>query len=172
MAGAMLAPGWYKGVMGLTKARNNYGDQTGFAMELRIRYEDGNEEQILTDESWKGCDSPIVFSEIYHGEIYDAGFEVLGWASKAEIPEGNWHQISVVPFDTNVIRAQSGARVQVIDEIPAKRIFTTPKGEQVLDFGQNMAGRIRVTATGKPGDVIWLKCFEVLDSEGMCIWII
>ena len=90
----------------------------------------------------------------------------MGWASKAEIPEGNWHQISVVPFDTNVIRAQSGARVQVIDEIPAKRIFTTPKGEQVLDFGQNMAGRIRVTATGKPGDVIWLKCFEVLDSEG------
>ena len=166
VAGAMLAPGWYKGVMGLTKARNNYGDQTGFAMELRIRYEDGSEEQILTDESWKGCDSPIVFSEIYHGEIYDAGFEVLGWASKAEIPEGNWHQISVVPFDTNVIRAQSGARVQVIDEIPAKRIFTTPKGEQVLDFGQNMAGRIRVTATGKPGDVIWLKCFEVLDSEG------
>ena len=72
----------------------------------------------------------------------------------------------MVPFDTNVIRAQSGARVQVIDEIPAKRIFTTPKGEQVLDFGQNMAGRIRVTPTGKPGDVIWLKCFEVLDSEG------
>lgn len=166
VAGAMLAAGWYKGVMGLTKARNNYGDQTGFSMELRIRYEDGSEERILTDGSWKGCDSPIVFSEIYHGEIYDAGFEVLGWASKAEIPEGNWHQISVVPFDTNVIRAQSGARVQVIDEIPAKRIFTTPKGEQVLDFGQNMAGRIRVTATGKPGDVIWLKCFEVLDSEG------
>ena len=29
-AGAMLAAGWYKGVMGLTKARNNYGDRTGF----------------------------------------------------------------------------------------------------------------------------------------------
>ena len=63
VAGAMLAPGWYKGVMGLTKARNNYGDQTGFAMELRIRYEDGSEEQILTDESWKGCDSPMSFQK-------------------------------------------------------------------------------------------------------------
>lgn len=163
--GAMLAPGWYKGVMGLTKARNNYGDQTGFAMELRIRYEDGSEERILTGRSWKGCDSPIVFSEIYHGEIYDASLEIPGWASE-ETPEGNWHETAVVPFDTSVIRAQSGARVQVIDEIPVKRLFTTPKGEQVLDFGQNMAGRIRVTATGKPGDVIWLKCFEVLDSEG------
>ena len=165
VAGAMLAAGWYKGVMGLTKARNNYGDQTGFAMELRICYEDGSEERILTDGSWKGCDSPIIFSEIYHGEIYDASLEIPGWASN-EISEGNWHQTAEVPFDTGVIRAQSGARVQVIDEIPAKRLFTTPKGEQVLDFGQNMAGRIRVTATGKPGDVIWLKCFEVLDSKG------
>ena len=44
VAGAMLGPGWYKGAMGLTKSRNNYGDQTGFAMQIHIRYEDGSEE--------------------------------------------------------------------------------------------------------------------------------
>ena len=59
-AGAMLAPGWYKGVMGLTKARNNYGDQTAFTMELLIRYTDGTTESVYTDPSWKGCDSPVI----------------------------------------------------------------------------------------------------------------
>lgn len=165
VAGAMLGPGWYKGAMGLTKSRNNYGDQMGFAMQIHIRYEDGSEEDILTDETWKGCDSPIVFSEIYHGEIYDASLEREGWCSSVN-PEGEWKDTVFVPFDVRVIRAQNGARVKMIDKVEAKRIFVTPKGEQVIDFGQNMAGRIHVTANGKPGDVIYLKCFEVLDAEG------
>ena len=164
-AGAMLAAGWYKGVMGLTKARNNYGDRTGFAMELILTYEDGSRVHIYTDENWKGCDSPIVFSEIYDGEIYDQSLEIPGWA-EAEDPSGRWQNTVVVPFDTRVIRAQSGSRVKVMDRLPVKRLFTTPKGENVLDFGQNMTGRIQVRATGKSGDVIRLRCFEVLDSDG------
>lgn len=165
IAGAMLGPGWYKGVMGLTRARNNYGDKTGFAMQIHVRYEDGTEEDVFTDPSWRGCDSPIVFSEIYNGEIYDANLEIADW-NYAVSPQGNWKEADQVPFHTDIIRAQVGARVKMIDKIQAKRIFTTPKGERVIDFGQNMAGRIHVTAYGKPGDVIELKCFEVLDSEG------
>lgn len=164
-AGAMLAPGWYKGVMGLTKARNNYGDQAAFSMELLIRYKDGTCESVCTDPSWKGCDSPVVFAEIYDGETYDARLEIPGWAEKEE-PEGEWRDTVKTDFDTSVMRAQHGAQVQVIDRLPAKRIFTTPKGEHVVDFGQNMAGRIEVTASGKPGDVVELHCFEVLDKDG------
>lgn len=164
-AGAMLAAGWYKGVMGLTKARNNYGDKTAFAMQLLLRYEDGTEEMICTDADWLGCDSPIIFSEIYDGEIYDANLEIPDWAS-GEAAGNRWHQTVEVPFDTDVLMPQSGARVKMIDRMPAKRIFVTPKGETVIDFGQNMTGRIHVTASGKPGDVVELKCFEVLDYEG------
>ena len=164
-AGAMLAAGWYKGVMGLTKARNNYGDQTAFAMQLVIRYEDGSEETVCTGGDWSGCDSPVVFSEIYDGETYDARLEIPGWA-EAETPEGNWHSVKEVPFDKAVLHAQAGARVRMTDRMPAERIFTTPKGETVIDFGQNMTGRIHVTAKGKPGDVIELRCFEVLDHDG------
>ena len=164
-AGAMLAAGWYKGVMGLTKARNNYGDQTAFAMQLVIRYEDGSEETVCTGGDWSGCDSPVVFSEIYDGETYDARLEIPGWA-EAETPEGNWHSVKEVPFDKAVLHAQAGARVRMTDRMPVERIFTTPKGEMVIDFGQNMTGRIHVTAKGKPGDVIELRCFEVLDHDG------
>jgi alpha-L-rhamnosidase len=164
-AGAMLGPGWYKGVMGLTKARNNYGDRTGFTMQLVIRYTDGSEEIVYTDSTWAGCDSPIVFSEIYDGETYDANLEIPDWAS-APLCKGCWHEVVTVPFDTDVLAAQSGSRVRQMDKMPVKQIFTTPKGETVIDFGQNMTGRIHITATGKPGDVVELACFEVLDNEG------
>jgi alpha-L-rhamnosidase len=165
VAGAMLGAGWYKGVMGLTKARNNYGDRAAFAMQAVLHYEDGTTETVTTGPSWIGADSPVVFAEIYNGETYDASLEIPDWSS-AEHPVGSWHPVVTVPWDTSVLCAQSGSRVKMIDKMPAKRIFTTPKGETVLDFGQNMAGRIHVTASGKPGDVIELRCFEVLDAEG------
>lgn len=163
--GAMLAAGWYKGVMGLTKARNNYGDQTAFAAQLVIRYTDGEVETICTDENWTGCDSPVVFSEIYHGEIYDASLEIEGW-SEAEMPKGNWKPVVKVPFDSGVLRAQTGARVKVMDKLPAKRVFEDSKGNTIIDFGQNLAGRIEITASGKAGDVIEIRCFEILDTQG------
>ena len=165
VAGAMLGAGWYKGVMGLTKARCNYGDRTAFAMQAVLHYEDGTTETVTTDDSWIGADSPVVFSEIYDGEIYDASLEIPDWSSEKH-PAGNWHLTIVVPWDATVLCAQSASRVKMVDKMPAKRIFTTPKGETVLDFGQNMTGRIHVTASGKPGDVIEIRCFEVLDSKG------
>ena len=171
-AGAMLAAGWYKGVMGLTKARNNYGDQTAFAMQLVIRYADGEVETICTDSNWLGCDSPVVFSEIYHGETYDASLEIEDW-SEVQLPKTTvvgkdvcWKQTVTVPFDVSVLRAQTGARVKVVDTLPAKRIFQDSKGNTVIDFGQNLAGRMEVTATGKAGDVIEIRYFEILDAEG------
>lgn len=165
IAGAMLAAGWYKGVMGLTKARNNYGERTGFAMQLLLRYTDGSEETVCTGDDFIGADSPVVFSEIYDGETYDAALEIPEWA-KAEAPGGKWRKSAEVPFDVSVLRPQYGAFVKMMDTLPCKEIIRTPKGETVLDFGQNMAGRIHVTASGKKGDVIELHCFEVLDSEG------
>jgi alpha-L-rhamnosidase len=200
-AGAMLAAGWYKGVMGLTKARNNYGDRTGFAMYLLLRYEDGTQEAVCTGENWQGADSPVIFSEIYDGETYDAAKEIAGWAADAgqsgdscaagsEPPdavcagtkpqetlnaadarmqagaEDPWHGIVTVPFDTTVLRAQGGARVRMMDTLPCREVLCTPEGDTVLDFGQNLAGRIHVTASGKPGDVIELRCFETLDAKG------
>lgn len=164
-AGAMLGAGWYKGAMGLTASRNNYGDRTAFAMQLVIRYENGEEETICTDESWIGADAPVIFAEIYNGETYDAALEIPGWASDAE-PSGHWHQTVPVDVDRSVLRAQSGAKVQVIEEIKAEKVFRTPRGEWVVDFGQNMAGRICVTASGRKGDVVELRCFEALDHEG------
>lgn len=166
--GAILAAGWFKGLMGfegLEKRRNHYGKNAAFLAQMIVRYEDGSEEVFVTDKNWTGGDAPVVFAEIYDGEVYDANKEIKGWAEAGE-PEGNWKQVRIVDYDMSVLTAQGSGKVAEIEEVKPKRIFRTPEGDTVIDFGQNMSGHIQVTAQGKAGDVIELHCFEVLDAAG------
>ncbi len=164
--GALVGAGYYKGEMGFLHIRNNYGVQTAFLCQLRVRYEDGSMEESCTDESWRGLDSPIVFSEIYDGEIYDARLETEGWCSPHTLEEG-WRAVLAIPFDKKALTSQFAAKVGCMEEFPAKRIFTTPKGELVADFGQNMAGWVMGTLRGAMrGDKLELRCFETLDKDG------
>lgn len=164
-AGAMVGAGWYKGLMGFEHFRNNYGKQTAFLGQLLIRYADGSEEIISTDEGWKGYDAPITFAEIYDGEIYDANLELPGW-DRAGYDDSFWRTIEVLPYDMEVLSPQSGSKVTEIEPIAVKELFKTPQGDIVLDFGQNMAGWVHVNCQGKAGARIELNCFEVLDADG------
>ncbi|WP_099469739.1 alpha-L-rhamnosidase [Konateibacter massiliensis] len=163
--GASLGAGWYKGVMGFEHRRNHYGERTAFLCQIVIRYEDGSEETICTDENWVGHDSPVEFAEIYDGEIYNAGKEISGWAESGEM-DTSWKCVSEVEYDKKYLRAQSGCRVQRKECLKAKELLVTPGGDTVIDFGQNMSGLIQVTAYGKQGDIIELQCFETLDKDG------
>ncbi len=167
-AGAILGAGWYKGFFGfdgLDHNRCHYGTKTALLAQMVIRYEDGTEELILTDESWSGTDAPIVFAEIYDGEIYDASKEIKGWAEAGE-PASDWRNVCIEPYDMSVLVGQGAGKVTLNDKVPAKCVFCTPQGDTVIDFGQNMSAHIQVTAEGKAGDVIELWCFEMLDPQG------
>lgn len=164
-AGASLGAGWYKGKMGFIGERNNYGKQTAFLCQIHITYEDGATEIVVTDDSWKASDSPILFSEIYDGELYDARLEQEGWDENS-FDSKEWRMVNITVCDKSILTAQSGCRVKEIEPVPAKRIFTTPQGERVIDFGQNMTGWIHVTVQGRKDEKVELNCFEVLDSSG------
>ena len=164
-AGANLAAGWYKGLFGFDGLRNLYGEQTAFLGQLIIRYQDGTEQIVVTDSNWMGYDSPVEFAEIYDGEIYNARKEIPDWASAGLIADG-WSAVEKVAYDKGVLQPQATCRVQKIDTLPAQKVFVTPQGDSVIDFGQNMSALIQATATGKAGDVIELWCFEELDKDG------
>lgn len=166
--GAMLGAGWFKGTMGfggLKKNRNHYGNRTAFLAQMAVRYEDGREEFFVTDETWVGADSPIVFAEIYDGEIYDASREIKNWA-EADCAYGDWKPVEKVDYDFSVLCGQGSGKVSAVEKMEAKRVFRTPQGDLVVDFGQNMSALVEVRASGKAGDVIDLRCFETLDSGG------
>ena len=163
--GAMLGAGWYKGKMGFEPRRNIYGDWTAFLGQLLITYEDGTSQTVITDSSWKGADAPVVFAEIYDGEIYDANLEIPGW-NEAGHGDANWRSVETILCDKKILTPQSGCTVKMVEEFPAKAIFQTPEGDTVIDFGQNMAGWIHFKAKGETGDRVELNCFEILDAKG------
>jgi len=152
-----LGAGWYKGELGWQKERNLYGDKMALSAQIDIAYEDGSHEVVYTDTDWQYADCPVVFSEIYHGEIYDARREneQLNWQNALSYPSGDRE---IAPFDGVPVRRQ--------EIFKPLSLITTPRGKSVLDFGQNLAGRVRFKVRGKAGDKVILRHAEVLDRDG------
>lgn len=163
--GAILGSGWYKGSFGFVRTEGLYGDATGFICELHVKYSDGSVETIGTDGSWKGQESPILMSNIYDGETYDARNEIEGW-SEPGLDDRTWTQASVLPVDKSILKPQICEQVEVIDRFKPQEMLVTPRGETVLDFGQNMSGYINMSIEGCEGDEVELTFFEVLDKDG------
>ncbi len=206
VVGAHLGAGWYKGMMGFIHERCTYGAKTALLMQLTVRYQDGTEKTILSDESWLGCASPVTFSEIYDGERYDARLEQPGWNAPGFSPplggerkeepaeplrdrlkepysdeekaaqrlfaqgyrpaDTLWRPVSAVDFPLSALTPQPGCRVKIETVLPVKSVLRTPKGETVLDFGQNLTGHVRFTVRGREGALAHLRCFESLDAAG------
>ena len=168
--GALLGVGWYKGTIG--QGRCNYGQRAVLLAQLSITYADGQQEIICTDTDWQGALSPISFAEIYDGEIYDARLEEEHWAEPDFEPlaERGWQAVSIaseVPAEYyEALRPTEASPVRAQEILPALKVFETPAGETVVDFGQNLAGWTEVQMTGDEGDYLELQCFEVLDEQG------
>jgi alpha-L-rhamnosidase len=164
--GAILADGWYRGNIGFSKQSDYYGKKLALLVLLHITYTDGTFEMVSTDKSWKvTANGPIVESDIYNGERYDANLELTGW-NKPGYEMGKW--VSVVPIDgkKDILIASQGVPVKAIEEIKPVKQIVTPKGETVYDMGQNMVGWVRIKFAGKKGDKLTLKFAEVLDKAG------
>lgn len=163
--GAVVGDGWYRGTIGWGNNRNRYGHHTALLFQLHVQYTDGSQEVINSDHSWLTTTGPILYSDIYNGETYDANLEQNGW-DQPGFPDEDWRYASVLDYSKSHLVAQQGLPVKVIDEIKPVNILKTPKGELVFDMGQNMVGWVRLQASGKRGDQVTLKFAEVLDKEG------
>ncbi|SDY30403.1 alpha-L-rhamnosidase [Evansella caseinilytica] len=155
--GAILGNGWYKGNLGWEKKSALYGDRLALLFQLHIVLEDGSEQVILSDKDWEAAASPIVMSEIYHGETYDA---------RLELEESRWHPAEILSHTKDILTAQENVPVRKKELLKPKELLTTPKGEMVIDMGQNMVGWVRFAVTGQKGREVQLRHAEVLDKDG------
>ena len=164
--GVVLADGWYRGNIGFSKQHDYYGDKLGLLLQLQITYADGTTEAILSDNSWKATSNgPIVESDIYNGELYDARMELTGW-DQSGYNGSKWADALVFNKTNEILIAPQGVPVKAIEEIKPIKLIVTPKDETVFDMGQNMVGWVRLNVAGKKGDQVTLKFAEVLDKAG------
>ena len=163
--GAILGDGWFRGNIGWSSQNGYYGSKLALLAQFQINYTDGTSEVIGTDQSWKVSNGPIVFSDIYNGETYDARKEMSGW-SGAGFNDSGWEKATVADLSKKILIAPQGVVVKAIEEIKPIKLITTPTGETVFDMGQNMVGWVRLNVQGKKGDQVTLKFAEVLTKEG------
>ena len=163
--GAVLGSGWYRGYIGFSGQKNYYGDDTALLFQLAIRYEDGTTESVHSDDSWKTSTGPILRSEIYHGEHYDARKEMVGWASPG-FDDSSWKGVTTEDYAKDVLTATYNEPVRKHETFSPQEIFTTPSGELVADFGQNLVGWVQLKVQGNAGDSVILYHAEVLDKAG------
>ena len=151
----LLGNGWYKGRFGFKDiGRVGYfGDTWKLLAELHIRYTDGTEEVIGTDESWTVRRSTLTFSNIYDGEHRDDTLPELP-AEKAfftDAPEGRLTDRMSTP-------------VRVRETFIPAELIHTPKGELVFDMGQEFTGIFRLKVSAPKGNVIHIQTGEILQN--------
>jgi len=155
----MLGKGWYRSPLICWRDGNRQTElmknPAAITARLTLRYQDQSIQMIQTDEEWQVSPSPIRFSELYDGEIYDACF----------IPS---EKQPVCLFDgpTHTLIPQEGPPIREMERLLPARVFTTPKGERIIDFGQEICGFLETEVDARAGDVVDVSFGEVLDREG------
>ncbi|MCS3843572.1 alpha-L-rhamnosidase [Microbacterium sp. AK031] len=162
--GAWLGDGWYRGRLGWRGGfRNLFGDDLSFIGQLEIEYADGRRQTIATDGTWRTSPSPIVRSGIYDGEDYDARLEQHGWSTPG-FDDSAWMPVAVRDRDPDTLVAPTAPPIRVTEDVAPVAVLTAPSGARILDFGQNLVGRVRISVTGPAGATVTMRTAEVLQD--------
>jgi alpha-L-rhamnosidase len=166
--GGWLAEGWYRGRLGFRGGvRAVYGEHTGLLAQLEVHCADGSTVVVGTDETWRAGAGPVTATGIYDGEHHDARLEIPGW-STADLDDRAWHGVTALPFDPSVLVAPDGPPVRRTELVPPVAITTSPSGRTIIDFGQNLTGRVRIRVSGEAGRVVRIRHAEILQDGELC----
>jgi len=154
-----VGKGWFRSRMAdfadPEEAKRREAQPCGVIAEIDIVYSDERNEVLVTDETWEYSESPVRFSEIYDGEVYDARFEPV-----------RWKQAAILDWPKDILIPQEGEEIREMERIQAKALIKTPKGETVIDFGQELTGYVEFKVHARAGERIHILHGEVLDQEG------
>lgn len=163
--GVTLGSGWYRGIIGFSNSKNFYGKDIALLMQINIEYEDGTTESIITDKNWKSSTGEIRYAEIYNGEIIDHRMQKINWTLPG-FDDASWSRVKQADHTFKTLLATYNEPVKKQETFKAVQLITTPKGEQVIDFGQNLVGWVNMKVKGTSGDKITITHAEVLDKNG------
>ncbi|HEX7350207.1 alpha-L-rhamnosidase [Brachybacterium sp.] len=148
-----LGDGWWRGSLGFAGGVD-YGEDISALAALEITFEDGRTQRIVTDETWTARPGVVLEANIYHGQHEDR-----------RLGPGEEQPVRVVDLDRATLVEQSSPMIRRQETRRPTRIWTSPSGKTLLDFGQNLVGWLRFTVTGPAGTTITLRHAEVLEHE-------
>ena len=163
--GAMVADGWYSGTIA-NFGNNKYGNRDSLIAQLRIDYSDGTHEWVNTDSSWKTTTGPYTYTDLIHGESYDARLELPDW-QKATFSTATWDSVGIVAAPTSgVLEPQSDEPVRVTERRTPISVKESAPNTWIYDMGQNMVGVAEMDLTGTAGSTATIRYGEMLNPDG------
>jgi alpha-L-rhamnosidase len=152
----LLGNGWYRGRLGFQGGRAKYGDRLALLAQLEVTTADGTVHTIATDESWSARESNVDADDLYDGQRTDLRRPAGG---------GRETTVEVVDGDLSRLVAPDGPAVRVTQTLPAVKVFSSPSGATLVDFGQNVVGWVRLRVRGHAsGDEVVVRHAEVLEN--------
>ena len=145
---------WYKGRFGISGGKSDkiFGDEYKLCANILIQYEDGETKNILTDETWKVKHSQEISNSIYDGEEIDFTYE-------------NNTIENVISYNENYTLVPDLSSPIIEKEFLKPVLYISPKGENILDFKQNMVWFIRYKGYLNKSQEILIKHGEVLQNK-------
>jgi alpha-L-rhamnosidase len=161
---ALLGDGWYGSPL-TWAGMHFFSPPNRFRAQLELDYADGSHETVITDDSWKAAASPIIASQIYGGEVYDARLEQEGWKA-ANFDDSRWSSTVVSEAPSIAVSSQITDPARVIATLDPKQVTPLANGAYIFDMGQNMVGWVTLKAKGAAGTKVRLRFAEILNPDG------
>ena len=153
---ARVGNGWYRGDLGFEGLAANYGDEIGVLAELVIDYADGARQVVGTSTEWTASTCEVTANSLYNGQSIDA---------RLRGTDGAPLTVRAGAFDASRLVAQVGPLVTRHEVLTPQRIWTSPSGRTLVDFGQNLVGWVRLSVQGPAGTVVTVRHAEVLEHD-------
>src|SRR5690554_3801642 len=162
--GVLLGNGFFNQQGGrYVKMQVSFGPPT-LLFKMHLTYNDGTEEEINSNDSWKYSFSPLVYNDMYGGEDYDARLEQEGWDTPG-FDDSKWQPVVLQTAPKGQLKPQTTDPIKVMETYTAQSIRKVDDA-YVFDMGQNLSGFPKIKVHGKEGDVIRLTVGENIDEDG------
>ena len=162
--GLELGNGWFRGRLGWDGRRALYGSELAALAELHIDFEDGHHQVVGTDATWQAGPSATLANDLYDGQTIDARLDSSDWTTPGAGLDG-WSGVHEVAHDAARLEPYIGPPVRRQEVVTPVRVWTSPAGATLVDFGQNLVGWLRFSVQGEAGTEITVRHAEVLEHD-------
>lgn len=149
-----VADGWYFSDQA-TPVLEKRHEAPAVLYQIHVWYEDGTWDIIVSDGTESCGIGVVTASDIFQGENQDLR---LGSSKTQKVITRDYGYDVLIPQPTDAIRPMI--------LLPAVRVFQSPRGETIVDFGQIIAGRARIRLDLPAGKEAVFQYFEILDKDG------
>ncbi len=164
LVGIVVADGRYRGSLGMGRGRESYGKDIGAMAHLVIDLADGTTITADTTTTWSAGPGRIQGADPMNGERIDLRLSDEDWLSDP-VPPARFAPARLLPTQAHPLVAEEVARVTAVEHLRGT-ITRSPSGAQIVDFGQNFTGVVRIRVSGPPGTTVRLTHAEVLTPSG------